>query len=290
MAEELLINRVLGVFELMAAYPSGLRITEIASRLRLPKSAAHRMLIAMVGQGFVLQDELSERYRLTLKLTAIGFRYLAETKITEVCQPVLDRLASRTGELVRMTLVDSESLIWVAKAQGALTGLRYDPDMGHPVVLHATSTGKAWLSTLDEEEAVRIVRARGFDVPARFHRPVVCNEADLRKELRRTRKRGYGLAIEEGEAGTAALGVAIISPPRGKAVGTVSIAGPISRLSPKRLEELSGEVIAAAEELAFLWPLREFSDAARPTFPAEHKPKSTGATTKQPGRNSAFQK
>jgi IclR family transcriptional regulator, acetate operon repressor len=264
MAEELLIHRVLGIFDLLVGHPEGLPLTQIASQLKLPKSAAHRMLMAMIERGFVAQDAVSERYRLTLKLAALGVRSLAEMNIPEVCQPVLDRLAAKTGELIRMTLVEDRSLFWVAKAQGAHSGLRYDPDMGHRVVLHATSTGRAWLATLDDDEAVKIVLEHGFDVPARFNRHLICNDRDLRNELRRTRKRGYGLAIEEGEAGTAALAVVIFNQLDGNAVGTVSIAGPTVRLKPERLVELSGELKEAARELSALWPVREFHSTMQP--------------------------
>ena len=145
-------------------------LTEICRRQSIPKAAAYRALSALVRNGFVEQDATSEWYRLTLKTTTIGLRYLAEIGITEVCQPVLDRLAARTEELVRLVVANGDTLIWVAKTQGAMWGLRYDPDMGQTVVLHATAAGRAWLSTLDEDEAVTVVLERGFSVPAQFHR------------------------------------------------------------------------------------------------------------------------
>jgi len=73
-------------------------------------------------------------------------------------------------------------------------------------VLHATAAGRAWLITLDEDEAVRIVQKKGFSIPTRFNpRPIVTDERTLRAELRASRERGYGLANEEGEAGMVAM-------------------------------------------------------------------------------------
>ena len=79
-----------------------------------------------------------------------------------------------------------------------------------------------------------------------------------------TRKRGYGLAIEEGEAGTVALAVVMFNQLDGKAVGTVSIAGPTVRLKQERLIGLSGELKEAARELSALWPVREFHSTMQP--------------------------
>ncbi|UUZ62601.1 IclR family transcriptional regulator [Polaromonas sp. P1-6] len=184
-----MVERTLDILTLLADHPNGLPVSDISRRLALPKSAVHRLLSILVQRGLVVQDEYSQRYRMTVKLAAIGFRFLAASGITEICQPSLDRLAARTGELVRLALVENAALIWIARAQGSLSGLRYDPDMGQAVVLHATATGKAWLATLDEAQAVALVKARGFVVPTRFGRPVVRDEASLRAELALTRAR-----------------------------------------------------------------------------------------------------
>lgn len=267
-----LIDRVLDVLEFLAGFPAGLSLSDICRRRGLPKGAAHRILSGLVERGFLEQEENSEYYRYTLKTTAIGFRYLAESGITDVCQPILDALAIKTGELSRLVIASGHTLTWVAKAQGALFGLRYDADIGRPVVLHATAVGRAWLMTLDEEDAVRIVENHGFSIPARFNRSIVTDERTLRAELRASRKRGYGLAIEEGEAGIVAMACPIFFPSEKKtrAVGTVSIAGPVVRMTPKRVIEFSKDLKTAALKFSEIWPMRHFVEG-EPVFskPAE---------------------
>jgi IclR family acetate operon transcriptional repressor len=251
-------QRCLDVLEALAEHSEGLPLTALADALGVPKSATHRLLALLVHRGYACQDESSGRYRLTLRLTGIGFRFLAGTSLSEVCQPVLDRLAARTGELARMAVVDQNGLTWVAKAQGARSGLRYDPDMGRDVVLHATATGKAWLSTLPPDDALSLVQARGFSVPDRFGPRVVRTLAALKRELDLTRERGFGVAEEEGEPGTAAIAAVIRrgSLPGAPVVGTVSIAGPVARLTAEKREQFAKDVLIAAEELSTLWPMQ----------------------------------
>ena len=67
--------------------------------------------------------------------------------MVDVAQPSLDRLAEESRELVRLAIVDGSELVFVAKAQGATRGLRYDPDMGLSVPLSCSAAGHAWLST-----------------------------------------------------------------------------------------------------------------------------------------------
>lgn len=256
-----MIERALDILTLLADYPQGLPISDVARRLELPKSAVHRLLTSLVGSGLAVQDEYSQRYRLTVKLAAIGFRFLAASGITEICQPSLDRLATRTGELVRLALLENDALIWIAKAQGSFSGLRYDPDMGKVVVLHATASGKAWLATLDEAYATALVKTNGFIVPSRFGQPVVRDEASLHAELAMTRKRGWGTSIEEGEPGTCAVACAILDPQSRLAIGTVSVAGPVARLTLERIAAIAPDVQATAAEIADLWPSRKVMQA-----------------------------
>ncbi|UUZ72797.1 helix-turn-helix domain-containing protein [Polaromonas sp. P1(28)-8] len=90
-----MVERTLDILTLLADHPYGLPISDISRRLALPKSAVHRLLSILVQRGLVVQDEYSQRYRMTVKLAAIGFRFLAASGITEICQPSLDRLAAR---------------------------------------------------------------------------------------------------------------------------------------------------------------------------------------------------
>jgi IclR family transcriptional regulator, acetate operon repressor len=251
-------ERAIDILELLVGHPGGLQLSDISDQLGIPKSIGHRLLGLLAERGFVRQEPTSRHYSLTLKLSLLGARHLAATGLGDVSQPILDRLAAATGELARLAVVEGDGLVWVAKAQGARHGLRYDPDAGMHVVLHATATGKAWLATLPEAEAVRIVAATGFATPAHFGPNALRDAPSLVDALECTRAHGYGLAIEEGEPGTAALAVVVRASagPDAPAVGTLSVAGPVGRFSAERQNQLVAELRAAAAELSALWPMR----------------------------------
>ncbi len=254
------VERMIDLIELMVDHPQGIALSEIARQLGLAKSATHRLLSSLVRHRFVEQPPGREIYKLGLKLPALGFRYISRTGVLDVAQPVLDRLAQDTGELVRLTLADDDRLVWVAIAQGARHGLRYDPDMGSPVVLHATAPGRAWLATIPEDAAIRLVERCGFAVPAHFGRQKIGTTPDLVAELDRTRQRGYAVAVEEGEPGASTVAMPIAVP--GMTSGTISVTGPVMRMSAERLEELVPSLASAAEELATIWPANLLRGAA----------------------------
>src|SRR5262245_54839960 len=114
-----LVENCFSVVELLATEARSMRLSEIADRLDLQRSGAHRLLTALRGLGWIEQDLDTDQYRLTLKLSALGQRFLASTRILDVCQPVLDRVAQESRELVRLAVIEQGELTTIAHAQGA---------------------------------------------------------------------------------------------------------------------------------------------------------------------------
>lgn len=249
------IDRCLALLELLAGQPEGLELGVIAERLGLPKSATHRLLASLMTRRWVVRAADGEAYALSLHLATLAFRTLDATGLPDAAQGVLDALAERTGEYCRLALVEGEDLVWVARAQGATGGLRYEPPMGRPVVLHATATGKAWLATLPENTALMIACARGLDGGG--PRAVTTVEA-LKRNLDETRRRGFAVAEEEAEAGTVAIAMAFqAGEGDDRTLGTVSVAGPTVRMPRERYGEIAKHLRSAALDLGRIWPVRK---------------------------------
>ncbi|MCW2248111.1 DNA-binding IclR family transcriptional regulator [Azospirillum fermentarium] len=246
-----ILDRVLAIIELLASNTQGLPLHEIAARLDIPRSAAHRLLNDLIEQGYVCQDGDRGDYMLTAKLVSLSFTYLSGCGVVDLAQPILDRLALKTGELVRLSVVDTDRLTWVAKAQGARTGLRYDPDMGMEAPLYCTASGFAWLSCLPDDEAMALIerqRARIPDHDEGPNRPR--SDAEILEHLHQTRQRGYSMTIETFAAGMNAMAAPVRRRDTGQVKGAISVAGPHVRVSEQRLHDMAPDLLAAAAELA----------------------------------------
>lgn len=252
------VHRCVDVLECLAGAVGGLELGDIASRVGSPKSGVHRLLATLVERGLVVQDADSGHYVLSLRFSMLAFRDLDARVVTDVAQEVLDALARRTQEYCRLGVVEGESIAWVARAQGATAGLRYDADMGQEVALHATATGKAWLATLPEEDALRVVCARGFFAHLRLGPRALTTVESLKRQLAATRARGYAVAVEEAEPGIVALAATFRTDPRPDApvAGTLSVAGQVSRITPERYPQIHAALAEAVSALESMWRLR----------------------------------
>lgn len=245
-----LLERTLGVIELLSANAPGLPLYEIAERLHIPRSATHRVLTSLVEHGYVRQERHQGAYMLTAKITSLAFTFLAGSGITDLAQPILDRLATACGELVRLAMVDGRELIWVAKSQGAQFGLRYDPDMGQVARLSCAASGIAWLSCLPEDEALALVDKQGFGSRAEYGPKAPQTPRALLKYTRLAKKRGFALVVQTYSPWMNTIAAPIRSPSTGEVTGTVNIAGPHVRLTEARMLKLAPLLLDAARELS----------------------------------------
>lgn len=244
-----ILGRSFRVLEHLVTHPDGRSISVLAAELGLPLSATHRLLAGLIEHGYVRQHPGHGQYMLTFKLVSLGLSYLSHSGIVDIAQPMLDQLAQESGELVRLAVVDDDALTFVAKAQGAKGGLRYDPDMGLSVNLACSAAGHAWLSTLTDEEATALVVKQGFGRAEDFGRNAPRNVKELLPFLRATRKRGFALIKEVFAPGMGSIS-APVSSANGAVIGVVTVAGPLLRFTEERMLATGSALLATAENVA----------------------------------------
>lgn len=245
-----LIERTLGILESLSSDAEGMPLQALADRLGIPKSAAHRICAELIRLGYVRQEPRTQRYQLSTRLVALGFRYLGSSGASDIVQPVLDRLAADTGELVRLGVIEGERQTWIAKAQGSRSGLRYDPDMGREAPLFYTASGHAWLASLGNDQALALIERQGIEDPDRYGPNAPRSSAELLERLDQARRQGYSWVVESSALGTSALAAVVRHPVDGHPQGVLSVAGPSVRLTENRMHQLAPLLLRATDELS----------------------------------------
>lgn len=243
--------RAVAALEALTAQPRGLLLGDVSEAIDAPKSATHRVLTELVDLGYVTQDGADGRYRLGLRMVSQALRHLAAIPLVELARPLLDDLAEASGELARLGIPEHGTLVWVAKAQGARAGLRYDPDDGRQVKLARTATGMAWLSTLPPGEVERCLELQGFDDMGDYGPNGPSDIAEAIQAVDGVRRDGYCCTDSTFELGTATVAVPVREP-GSPARAVLSITGPSVRLTHERALGLLPALREAAEQLVHL--------------------------------------
>lgn len=243
-----IIQRSFNILEELSSHPTGRTLSELATAMDIPLSATHRLLADLVECGYVYKDERYGEFMLTMQVVSLGLRYLSASGIVDVAQPMLERLATQSRELVRLAMVERDQLIFVAKAQGATQGLRYDPEMGQPVTLSCSAAGFAWLSTKTEDEALRLVTKQGLGDPADYGPAAPATLKALMTQVRATRKRGYAVTVNVFLPAMSSMAAPVYGP-KGDVLAMLIVAGPMNRLTEARMEALGQALLDTAEAL-----------------------------------------
>jgi IclR family transcriptional regulator, acetate operon repressor len=254
------IGRALAILEIVAGEPSGSRITDLATTLKLNRAIPHRLLAELMELGYVVQDPHTERYRATFRVGSLGLRQLETSGVQRWAKDDLAALAAESRELVRLSMVCGSELRFVAKAQGGDSALMVDDVSGSSVPLHSTASGKAWLSSLPDAEVRELLTQHGLESRTSH------TETDLLRiieEIGNAREVGFAVTYEENEIGINAIAVPVVPPEAvdGKGVGTISIAGPSVRLTRSLLPGYAPALRRAAVTLGRQWHVFEYLTA-----------------------------
>lgn len=247
------ISRGLSVLELLTGLPEGMALGEIAEELGVVKSSAHRAVTELVESGYVRQDEEGGKYLLGLKMVSLAQQHLAKIPLVDLSQPFLDRLSSQFGELSRLSVVDESTLVWVAKCEGSQSGLRFDPDAGREVKLSCSASGLAWLSTMSDDRALRLVARQGYPAPEEYTPQAPRSDEEYLRLLCEARALGYGHLEDTFELGVAAIAVPVTLERDEEAVGVLNLCGPSARMTKEACVAMLPSLRQAASELSTLF-------------------------------------
>ncbi len=216
---------------------------ELCTAEGLSKTTGHRLLAALESEGLVGRDTRG-RYRLGSTVIALGARAVRSHDLRAVVQPTLEELARETGETATLEVLSEGEMLIVAEVAGRHL-VTAAPEIGTRWPVYATSTGKALLAVLPRSERGLLLEAS----LARFTEATITDPAELERDLERVRDRGYATVIGELEVGAAAVAV-VLRDPAGDAVAAISIGGPASRLTRRRLAALGKTLRRAAARLS----------------------------------------
>lgn len=230
------VGRAFEILEVIAAQGGELSLSEIAASVGLPAPSAHRLLRTLVSLGY-LRQETSRRYALAPRLIRLG--EAASKQFGASGYPVLTGLMEAIGESANMAILDGSTAIYVAQVAGK-HAMRMFTEVGRRVPLHATGVGKALLTSLPDEEILRLLDMAGMP---RITPHTITDPAVMLQDVRASRIRGYSTDDGEQEVGVSCVSVPVPNAPTPTAI---SISAPTPRMTP----DVAREAAAALREAA----------------------------------------
>ena len=191
------------------------------------------------------RDPLHGKYRLGYKLFELGSRAIAHVDLRTHALPFLHQLAEDTEETAHISVLDQGEMLSIINVEGPWS-LRLRSGVGRRTPVHCTSSGKAMAASLSERALTSLLQTQTFH---RFTPRTIVTKAQFKLALKGVRDAGYAVDDEELEEGLRCIGTAIRDH-TGQAVGTISISGPVFRVTTERVPTIAARVVDVGRRLS----------------------------------------
>jgi DNA-binding IclR family transcriptional regulator len=236
------LHKLLALLEHFTERRPALTAQEIGRLMRLPTSTTYRLLGALRGLQLLEYARETRQYRLGSRLFELGMRFYKHLDLARAARPIMLRLAVDSSETAVLTRLHEGRIVCLDKTESSQIIL-FSIQPGTEMPFYAGAASRVILAFLSRDEL------KAAEHAARRAHPRLRRPPRLDDELEHIRKRGYaftkGTVVPEAWAISAPLVDGF-----GRAVGSLSVAGPVYRLNAERIEPLARRVIAAAEEIA----------------------------------------
>jgi DNA-binding IclR family transcriptional regulator len=233
--------RGLDVLEAVADQP--LTATELAEKLGLTKSTAHRLASALVDRGYLAAAARSG-YRLGPRMLALGHRAAEQADIIQLARPHLESLGALTEDTVHLGVPDADhtSALYLDKIAGRRR-INISSRVGERQPLTCTGLGKALI--LDHTEAWWAQRFAQDQAEGAPH----ADAAQWTERMRAYAQGDYAFDLEENEDRIRCVS-APVRDAAGKIVAAISVSSAAQYMDDARMAQLITDVRDAAAAIS----------------------------------------
>lgn len=238
------VLRTFRILEALARADHGYGVSKLSRELGLAKSTAFSILSTLEHLGYVFKDE-NHRYHLSVKLFSLSSIMVQQMDFRKAATPILRHIVEETRETTNLAMLQRGEGIVVDTLPGPHT-VTVNTFPGERFSLHSTAIGKALLAWLPDDELDPILATKGL--PSRTPNTIT-SLAAFKKELRRTRKRGYATDDEEDFPGLRCVGAPLFDH-SGRVVAAISVTVPAQRLPVSNMDALAAVVVDGAMQVS----------------------------------------
>ena len=217
-------------------------LSEISRSMGFNKATTYRLLVTLERLKFVEKDS-DGRYRIGMNALHVGSGYSKLAK-REKIREIMRELVNETKHTAALSVVEDNAALFIEMLDG-VGRVKVTIEAGSRVPVHASASGKAILSELDELE----LRQRFSGQKLKRLTPKTITSIDrFIAELSMVRKRGFALNEEESTPGLCSLAVPVRNE-RGESEAALSIAFPRGFLRRKDQIVLAKKLHKAADKM-----------------------------------------
>ncbi len=180
------IDRAFEILECLHNSKKPLRPNEIAIAIGAPKSTTYDVVGLMLSRGILDRADAEGRVFLGRRLYLFGLSHLTHFDVMRLASGFLDHLSEVTGQTAQFCVLDNRKYV-VAQMKEGERHFRISSDVGEPVALPWTASGRVLVSHLSDADILKLIPAGDFDLPDGKR----LSERTFLKEVAQARAEGF---------------------------------------------------------------------------------------------------
>jgi DNA-binding IclR family transcriptional regulator len=248
------IESVLAALDVMDCFLENpkLSIKQIVDKTLMTRNRVTRILGTLVHRGYAMEALENGTFTTGPKLKALGSVFEDNQNLVVLARPVLRQLSLKTGESASFYIREGSQRVVLAREEGT-HAIRFSVAVGQRMDLHAGASGKVLLAYMPEAERDIILTSKKLE---RLTPQTITNPKRLLDGLTRIRNLGY--ALSKGERNSDAFSLAApVFERKDQLIGSLAIAGPISRFTPESEKIYLTDLMIAARTLSEQFSLKD---------------------------------
>jgi DNA-binding IclR family transcriptional regulator len=146
------LDNAFKILKLFSLDEPEMSVTEIAKRLEVSKSTAHRLLASLLAEEFVYQNPKNQLYSLGSSILSLANLVNSQIHIASESVPILNTIAENTRESTHLSIMeDSNTIVYIQTVKGEYEeGINGVVQLGMRKPMTESASGKVFLA-YDEE-------------------------------------------------------------------------------------------------------------------------------------------
>jgi DNA-binding IclR family transcriptional regulator len=236
------IDKALDVLEALADDSVPQSLTALSRKLKRTSSELFRVFDSLLQRGYVIRDDLSGSYSLSLKLYELSHVHSPVDRLLKAAELPMHQLAVQVRESCHLSILNDGKLLVLAQAESP-EPLRLSVEVGRAFSALRSTSGRLLLAMLPPATLEELL-AHEPDWPAMTKR----NRTKLQSELRAIGQDGYYVADSQTRPGMKDIAV-IVGSRRAGFVGTLCIPCLLGGRDQEGIRLLLGALQEIAEKI-----------------------------------------
>jgi DNA-binding IclR family transcriptional regulator len=237
------VHRTVSLVRSVAKYnKQGVNLSKIARDTGLHTATAHRILAALVLEGFLTYDSVSKLYHLGIDLYHIG-KEAHHFSICERYHSVIEKIADKTEDTVFLLIRSGNDVLCLDLVEGKFPIRTMTIEIGAHRPLGIGVGSLALIAFLSKEEFETVLS----DNQDRYPDYNGLTKMDIAKLAKKSQKDGFIVSKGLFHEGVTSVGVPV-KDRHGKIAAAITVAAIDKRMNPSRRKEIAGLVIRISSQ------------------------------------------